>query len=201
MAVILTLLRHGEPARPGDAGVELYDPRDPPLSSRGRSQARAAAQHVAAGRYDAVYSSPLLRARETASIAAAAGVPVTTAPGLVEFDHGTAYQHFEDGAHVWESYLAGDLSPWGTSLAEFGSRVVHAADELAERHPGQRVLAVCHGGVVNAFACWALGVPNRVRVLAPDYCSFHRFRRDAGSAWRLLSLNEVAPDVSTRQIL
>jgi 2,3-bisphosphoglycerate-dependent phosphoglycerate mutase len=199
--VILTLLRHGEPARSGDNAAGSYELSDPPLSSRGRAQARAAAPHVVAGRYDVVYASPLRRAQETASIAAGDGVPVAIAPGLAEFDHGTPYLHFEDGAAVWDSYLAGDLSPWGTSLEEFGSRVQQAADELAERHAGQRVLAVCHGGVVNAFACRALGVPDRVRVLAPDYCSFHRFSRETGTEWRLLSLNEVAADVSTSQIL
>ena len=183
----LLLVRHAEPQRASAS------PQDPELSALGRAQAaRVAGQLRRTGALEdaTVYTSPMRRARETASaIAAALDLPVHVDERLVEFDHGSDYLHFEDGAAVWDRYLAGDLTPWGTTLTAFATRVRSAAERLADRHPRQHVVAVCHGGVVNTWASQVLGVPDRIRVMQPQYGSVSRFRRDA-FGWAVESLNE-----------
>lgn len=185
----LTLLRHGEPARSSLSDEGDHDPRDPGLSERGQAQAQAVRPFIERVKYDAVYASPMRRARETAELAAP-GIELRIEDDLVEFDHGADYLHFEDGAAVYDRYLAGDLSAWGITLVEFHARVRGAMERLAERHPGQRVLVVGHGGFVNSWACQVAGRPDRVRILNPAYCSAHRFVRE-GARWKLVSLNEA----------
>lgn len=180
-------MRHGEPVRGGD------DPLDPELSAMGRAQTRAAVPYVQSAGFVAVYSSPQRRARETARVVAEAlGRPVVFDDGLVEFDHGAPYVHYDGGeASVWRNYLAGDLSPWGLSRETFHARIAETMRRLVDRHRGQRVLAVSHGGVINAWTCQVFGMLDRLRVIEPAYASFHRYVCDGGDRWRVVSLNEV----------
>ena len=184
----LTLMRHGEPARGN------LDASDPPLAESGRAQARGAVRYVLARGVDRLYCSPQRRARETAQIIGdALGRAPIEDDGLVEFDYGTPYVHYDDGqASVWRHYDAGDLSPWGLTAETFHARIRSTIDRLAQRHSGERVLSVCHGGVINAWTCQVLGIPERIQVIAPSYASLHRYALEGGR-WRLLSLNETAP--------
>ncbi|MBD0859799.1 histidine phosphatase family protein [Gordonia sp. zg691] len=184
----LTLMRHGLPVR-GDANV-----MDPGLDSMGSAQVRAVLPFLAAYGVDVLYSSPQLRARQSAvAVAVELAMPMIIDDGLVEFDHGAPYVHYDDAsAAIWRSYFAGDLSPWGLTAAEFHARIARTIDAIADRHPGERVLAVCHGGVINAWACQVLGVPDRIRVMEPGYASVHRFER-VGDEWSVVGLNEVVP--------
>ncbi|MCR5980566.1 histidine phosphatase family protein [Gordonia jinghuaiqii] len=182
--MILSLVRHGEPVRAasGDAGI------DPPLSAAGADHARGVGKLITADGYSAVYSSPLRRARETAQIAAGPDVPVGEREGLSEFDRGSAYLHYEDGAEIWKRYLAGDLTPWGTTLDDFRTRVLDTIESLRADHDGENVVAVCHGGVINVFTAWILGVSS-VRIFAPEYGSVHRFWHRPGEGWSIRELN------------
>ncbi|CAA0129923.1 Putative phosphoserine phosphatase 2 [Mycolicibacterium vanbaalenii] len=184
----LTLMRHGEPIR-GD-----LDALDPGLADGGWAQARRTAPFVLARGVDRLYCSPQRRARETAQVIGdALGLAPIENDGLVEFDHGTPYVHYDDGqASVWRHYDAGDLSPWGLTAEAFHARIRNTIDRLAQHHPGERVLAVCHGGVINAWTCQVLGTPERIQVMDPSYASLHRYDLDGGR-WRLQSLNETAP--------
>jgi broad specificity phosphatase PhoE len=182
----LVLMRHGEPVRDGG------DPLDPGLSSAGVAQVRAAVPYVQRESFDAVYSSPQLRARQTADIVAnRLGLPVVLDEELVEFDHGAPYVHYDNAeADIWRSYLAGDLSPWGLTGAEFHTRIRSVVNRIARDHADRRVLAVCHGGVINAWTCQVFEVPVRMRVMEPGYASMHRYEH-AVTGWRVRSLNEV----------
>ena len=189
----LTLMRHGEPVRVGGA-----DRCDPELSDAGWKQAHSVVRYLPASDVDAVYSSPQLRARQTAQpISSALDAPIVLDDGLVEFDHGAPYVHYDDGAApMWRSYLAGDLSPWGLTAETFHMRIAAAMQRLADRHAEGRVLAVCHGGVINAWTCQVLGARERIQIIEPDYASLHRYRYAAGR-WHVLSLNEVPAPSST----
>ena len=187
--MLLTMMRHGLPMRGGG------DPADPALAPEGERQAAAMASALRSERVDAIYASPQSRAMQTAEfVSAELQLPVRVEPGLVEFDYGAPYVHFEDGDPIWERYFAGDLSAWGTTLQAFRSRIRTALGGIAQRHSAENVLAVCHGGVVNSWACCAMGQPERVRMLNPDYGSVHRFEFD-GEKWRVLSLNESVADL------
>lgn len=182
----LVLMRHGEPVRDGG------DPRDPELSSVGVTQVAAASPHLVGEAFDVVYSSPQLRARQTADIVAGRlGLPVIVDGGLVEFDHGAPYVHYDNAeADVWQYYLAGDLTPWGITGAEFHARISSVMNRMARDHADRRVLAICHGGVVNAWTCQVFGVPERIRVMEPAYASLHRYEHTC-AGWHVRCLNEV----------
>lgn len=188
--MLLTLMRHGLPVRADG------DRMDPGLSPEGFEQAWATVPYVRARGFDAVYASPQLRAGQTAAVVAEAlGLPVVVDEGLAEFDYGSDYVHYDNpDDDRWQRYRAGDLSPWGLTRAEFCGRIVATMERLSVSHAGRRVLAVCHGGVVNAWTCQVLGVPDRLRMFEPGYVSMHHFVR-SGAEWGLVGLNEVAHDL------
>jgi probable phosphoglycerate mutase len=190
--VHLTLVRHGEPER------NAIDLRDPGLSALGRAQAHAAGVRLRVEEYDAVYSSPQLRALQTARIITdGSGRPIEVDDGLVEFDYGAEYVHYDDASDpVWRRYFAGDLSPWGLTAADFHTRVSGSMAAIVEDHREDKVLAVCHGGVINAWTCQLLGAPERIRVFEPHYAALNRYRHESGR-WHVESLNEMAPPPST----
>jgi broad specificity phosphatase PhoE len=162
MATIL-LARHGETDWNRD---DRFQGRaDPPLNEAGREQARALADRLAGDGIEAVYSSPLRRALETAEIVGGSlGLAVTTLEALQEIDVGAwsgltrteVAERFPEGYARW---LALDQG-WdgGETYEELGRRVVPALVALAERHPDGRVLAVTHGGPIRAIAAHADGI-------------------------------------------
>jgi broad specificity phosphatase PhoE len=162
--VELLFVRHAEPQRGTDAA-------DPGLSERGLAQATALADYLRGEHIDAVWSSSLRRARETAAILAEThGLDVNVDYDLAEFDRDApTYVHFEDVNGVvdprYEAFQRGDLSEWGTDVPTFRARVVKAIEEVIRRHPSQRVLVVSHGGVINAYLGHVLGL---------SYLTFHR---------------------------
>ncbi|WP_054370952.1 histidine phosphatase family protein [Rhodococcus rhodochrous] len=186
--MILTLVRHGEPVR-GATGAAAADPS---LSPAGRKQLEAARALVDADGYDVVYSSPLRRARESAEILAP-GAVVRVDDDLAEFDRATdRYLHWEDGAEIYEAYLAGDLSPWNTTLEEFRRRILDVVERMRGEARGTRVLAVTHGGVVNNFFAMLVGSP-RVALFQPGYGSINRFAYHVEEGWTPLELNALGP--------
>ncbi len=171
----LYLARHGE----SDANVQrVFANRGegPPLTNRGRQQASALARQLAGHGIQHVYASPLLRARQTASIAARRlGVPCTTSEALREYDvgrfEGTAA---EEGWQAYEQTLADWLlrgrsassTGGGESLTDIECRFVPFIDGLRRQPELSACLLVGHGGLFRAM------LP---RVLANVSCSFsHR---------------------------
>jgi broad specificity phosphatase PhoE len=129
---------------------------DTPLNDTGRRQARELARELAAQRVDAVYSSDLSRARETAeAIAAEHGLPVHLDPDLREIDVGgregltreEVEQRFPDGG--WD----------GETRDAHTRRVLRALERIAAEHPDGRVVVVGHGGTLRRAQEAALGEP------------------------------------------
>ena len=97
MARVVTLVRHGQTER--SAGHVYSGRLDVALTATGREQARRTAQQLAGAGIDAVVSSPLSRARDTAqAIADAADVPLTVDERLTEVDYGPMEGLDRDGA-------------------------------------------------------------------------------------------------------
>jgi probable phosphomutase (TIGR03848 family) len=161
---LVLFVRHGRTATTGTvlpgraAGLHLAD--------SGRAEADAVAARLdALKRIDAIYSSPLERARETAApIAAARGLKVSTDKGLLECDFGrwtgAALKELARGPE-WgrvQRYPSGFRFPEGESFREMATRVTGAAAKLRTSHPGQVVVAVSHADPIKAAVADALGL-------------------------------------------
>ena len=151
-------MRHGETAWNVDS--RLQGQLDIPLNDNGRDQARRAALALRDHAPDVIYTSDLSRARETAeSTAGLLGLPLTTDPGLRERCFGIWEGHtYAEVETVWPSESErwrrreADFGPErGETLQAFFDRVVATATRLAAAHPGQSVLLVAHGGVLDCL--------------------------------------------------
>ena len=106
----LFVVRHGETQRSAD---HIYSGQaDVPLTDAGREQARLAGERLADAGIDAIWSSPLCRATDTAeAIAEATGAPVRIDKRLIEVDYGAlegfdrqrARNHFGEAFEQWRS--------------------------------------------------------------------------------------------------
>lgn len=157
----IILVRHGETEwnRLG----RLQGHLDIGLSAEGQAQAallatRLAAEQARGGRFDACYSSDLSRARHTAQpLADALGLPLLMLPALRERHYGIFQAHdksqiearYPDLYRVWQSRDPEFEPPQGESMRTFYTRVNTALTALVEAHPGQRIVCVAHGGVLD----------------------------------------------------
>jgi broad specificity phosphatase PhoE len=159
----IVLVRHGETDWNRENRFQGH--ADPPLNDRGRAQARQLASELRAESFIAAYTSPLRRAHETAAIVAAElGLEPVSYDALMEVDVGSwsgltrdeVGQRFPEGYARWLEYGHG----WddGESYEELGDRVVSGLLEIARMHPGERVLAVTHGGPIRSALAAAEGV-------------------------------------------
>ena len=163
----LVLVRHAEPDQ--SALGRCYGRLDVPLSPAGRRQAEELGASLTGLSPAAVYASPLARALETARpIAAAFGLEPVVHDGLSEIDFGELEgMRYEEIAaerpalfRVWMERPAEVRFPGGESLAELRARSLAAVDEIRERHEGEIVAVVSHGGVLRAVLADALGLPD-----------------------------------------
>jgi broad specificity phosphatase PhoE len=148
------LARHGET----DANAEgrVQGSLDPALNERGREQARALAREVAPLGIRALYTSQLLRARETAAIIGeAVGLEPRVDERFAESWRGEWEGRFHDeikdeDPEAWEaSFGAGSefRFPGGESLAEHGERVEAGLADVARG--ALPALVICHGGTIR----------------------------------------------------
>jgi len=160
----LWLVRHGESTW-NSWGI-VQGQLDPVLSAAGRDQAAACARMIAAeARPEAVYSSDLRRALETAApIADALGLRVHVDPDLRERALGEAEGRPSATLGPLRSGIAegrvvdADAAPFGgESVRELYERASGAAARICAEHDGDVVL-VCHGGVVRVLLAWLDGV-------------------------------------------
>ena len=149
----LLLVRHGE--TDWNAEGRLQGHTDRPLNEHGRRQAKELAEKLAGEGADAIYASDLTRAKETAEIVGERlGLTVVIDPDLREKNWGN-----------WEG-LTGDervdVEFEGESTQEHRDRMVRAVRRIAERHPGQRVVVVTHGGSLRRVQAFVNGVADPV---------------------------------------
>jgi probable phosphoglycerate mutase len=139
--------------RHADCYQDLVDTADPPLSALGHDQATRLAERVRRMRPTAVYSSPYRRAMETAE---AISDDVHVDHRLIEM----ALEVSEDGSLDFREPPSGVVE-----------RMRAVVDEIAQRHPGQRVVAVSHGAALMAYLTDVLRLePGQLRMY-PYYTS------------------------------
>lgn len=164
-ATRILAIRHGETAWNVDTRIQGH--LDIPLNERGRWQAQRVARALAArDPLHAIYSSDLQRAHETArAIADATGAPLATHSGLRERGFGVFEgKTFVEIETTWpeESERWRKRDPhWapqgGESLLQVRERITRTLHELAMRHPGEQIVLVAHGGVLDQLYRAATG--------------------------------------------
>ena len=119
------------------------------LDETGRAQARELAEQLAGVPFDAVFSSDLKRAHETAELVAAPhGVPVVTDPELREIDVGSWSGLTR--AEIRERFPNGER-PDGETHEQHAARIVRAVTRIARDNLGRRILLVGHGGTFRSI--------------------------------------------------
>ncbi|MBA2481613.1 MAG: histidine phosphatase family protein [Planctomycetes bacterium] len=163
----LWIVRHAQ--SDGNLGGYVTGQMDVPLTATGHQQAQRVAKRLAGMSFAALYASDLQRATATAGyLSAAVALPILIDPRLRELDAGTwtgmtgaviaekfpeewaAWQlrnpDMRRGGGIGESYNMGAL------------RITQALTDIAERHHGERILVVCHGGVMGLYLSYMMGL-------------------------------------------
>ena len=163
----LYLVRHGQST--WNREHRIQGQLDPPLSADGRRQAELLAARLAGKSFVGHYASDLKRAFETAEvISARVGVPPTPDQALREIFLGEweglrteeIAERYPAAWARWVEDPAWDVVPGGEKESDFESRVAGAIDDLLRRHPRGDLLAVTHGGVIQAALHRIVGKPS-----------------------------------------
>ena len=181
MPTTLVLVRHGETDWNRERRYQGH--ADTPLNTAGRRQARELATIVRSDGLSAVYTSPLRRASETATIVAAElGLEARELEALREIDVGdwqgltvdeVRAQFPEQVAAAWHSGWLG-----GETYDELSARVLPALLDLGRRHARARVLGVTHAGPIRVALATAAGLSHeesRARIGPLENCAVFRF--------------------------
>ena len=190
----IVLVRHGLPLR-----VELETGiADPELAAEGHEQAAKMAAYLGVEDVEAVYVSPLRRALETASpLCKVLGLEAVVSEGVAEFDRNSReYVPVEELRATndprWEKLLRGEWDGVDEDPSIFKARVVATVEDMIARHPGGRVVVVCHGGVINQYLAHVLGIETHVGFFYPKYTSIHRVMAARSGERSIVSINEAS---------
>ena len=187
----LILVRHGLPER-----VELARGRaDPALSDTGWQQARQVGKWLSREPIEAVYTSPLRRAIETAQ-------PLAESQGQRPVIHESVAEYDRDASHyipmeelkredypAWKAFVDGGYGD-EVDMAEFAMRVSRGLEEIIGANAGRRVAVFCHGGVVNVWTTKVLGMAPSL-FIDVAYGSISRFLCASTGERNVRSLNET----------
>ncbi len=185
----LILVRHARP----EQVANVSGGADPALTDIGHRQARAAAAWLGVEDIDALYVSPMVRARQTAEpLERLVGMEAEVVEGVKEYDADhpsyTPIEVLRQDKAAWQRFLEREgnveRSTWMAGVAA-------TIEDLVGRHRGQRIAVVCHGGVINAWAATTLGLASAL-FFNPDYTSINRFMAASSGERSVVSLNETA---------
>ena len=186
-ATRILAIRHGE--TDWNAAARIQGHTDIGLNARGHWQAGQTALALGEETLDAIYSSDLARAHQTAQpLADRTGAPLQLTPGLRERGFGSfeglSFDQIEQrwplDARRWRDRDVHFAPGGGEALTAFYDRCVDAALQLAARHPGGSIALVAHGGVLDclyraatrtpldAARSWVLGNASINRLLYSD---------------------------------
>jgi broad specificity phosphatase PhoE len=187
----LYLIRHAHTSSNGGRNSLLSGRTDVPLSPRGRIELKRLELHfVGRPPFEAIYSSPLRRAAETAMVLEKVGLgSARRCPELQEIDCGELDGYPIDEVRsrfpdLWAANLRQEDEhfrwPGGESYREFRTRCLRAIRGLTHRHPGGRIAVITHAGVISQVlgflggespARWEAGRPGTAAVTELEWCS------------------------------
>ena len=193
----LCLIRHGETT--WNAERRLQGHTDIPLNTKGIQQARQMAQAIKNIKlsFDALYTSDLKRAADTANaIVELFGVQARVDSALRERHFGVLQGLTIQEAPllqpvVWQAHIARDLEhelDGGESIQQFLLRVQTVLEKIKEQHSGQTILLVSHGGTLDMVYRIASKQALRTeRVASVPNASFNWINHQEGGGWSVES--------------
>lgn len=202
MALELIIVRHGQSEGNRDRVFTGHGPS--PLTERGREEARCAAARIATNPVDALFSSDLPRAVQTAEpIAELTGLPIIQDPALREKNFGdlTGMSFSElEAKHpdVWRGLLARDprfQPPGGESHTMCRERMNDFLSRLFENRTSGRVVLVSHGVAINHLLYSLMRTPTDVSpamLFQIDNCSIQRAERQTDGLVRFACINDTS---------
>ncbi|RYL94332.1 histidine phosphatase family protein [Sporolactobacillus sp. THM7-4] len=183
----ICLVRHGETN--WNALGKLQGREDIPLNERGKEQAKIVGQYLKDTKFAAIYTSPLLRAKETAQTINLfiGNLPLIENSDFVEKDYGEASgmttdqrdRRFPDG-HI----------PGLESFEHIKARVMDGLAKIRKQHPDDQVLLVAHGGLINVIlSVLSNGKIGTGKTKLFNTCINHIVSN--GESWTILDYNQI----------
>ena len=166
METTIIVVRHGETEWNTIGRWQGY--KDSPLTKNGNLQASVVAQNLSSIEFTALYCSDLGRALETATyISKATGKEILKDQRLRErglgiFEGLTTDDMIKTYPEAYEEFQKGDKDfrlEGGESAQEKFDRNIACFNDIAEKHPGETVVVVCHGGVVDSLFRYVIKLP------------------------------------------
>lgn len=195
----IILIRHGETE--WNRLHRFQGRSDIPLNQKGNNQARALALALKNETITAIYSSPLVRAIETAHHIGRfhPSTPLIKESGLMEMDLGDfegmeaqrwAIEHL-DFQKAWEETPATLVMPGGESLKEVQQRAVDTLKRISEPYGPDSTLLICsHNFVIISLLCFASKIPlNQFRKLRQDNAALNIIYKD-GTKFQVVKVND-----------
>ena len=161
----LYIIRHGQTA--WNKEEVFRGTKDIPLNEVGLKEANALGAYLESTPFDALYTSPLSRARQTAqAVADAVGLTPVVEPNLIDLDFGAwqgvshkeVKEKYPDLYQTWVSEPAQARFPGGESLNDVLNRIRTLLTMLLEKHPNGTVAVFTHRVVCKVLICHLLGL-------------------------------------------
>ena len=165
----LYMVRHGQTAASREN--RFSGSLDPPLTQVGEAMAEAFARAYAALTWDAIYTSPMLRTRQTAeALSRRTGVELTVDDGLKEIEYGEweglrqdeVRTRWPDAFEYWASDVASRGTPGGETAFHVAARAMRVVEAIRSRHERGNVVLVSHKATLRVITCALLGLDVRL---------------------------------------
>ena len=192
------LIRHGECENRAEHNYNedmgIYDPK---LTEKGKGQAEKLAEVLRGTQFDAIYSSDLTRAVETAdALACTCPAERIEREEFREIDIGDleekSWEHYPDIYEKWKRHEEDIAFPGGECGSDVWTRVEKVLMEIV-REDYKRVAIVTHGGVIMSTVCGILGLPQQKRFMLGhpiENCSVTRLLYEDGKIY-LKEMNKM----------
>jgi broad specificity phosphatase PhoE len=163
--MLMFMVRHAEST--WNRTKKIQGQRDPELSAYGKKEAKLLAKRFKEITFDAVYTSPLRRAYQTAEIVVGKKTPIIREEGLNEICLGewegmslrSIRKKYGEMFDRWAVRPTRIRIPGGEDFRTFVRRVKTTLRSIESANAGRNVLVVCHGGVISTYATIVLNLP------------------------------------------
>ena len=165
----LYMVRHGQTAASREN--RFSGSSDPPLTEVGEAMAEAFAEGYKSTKWEAIYTSPMLRTRQTAAaLERATGIQARVEDGLKEINYGEweglqqdeVKQRWPEAFAYWADDVASRGTPGGETAFHVAARAMRVVEEIRTRHTDGNVLLVSHKATLRIITCALLGLDVRL---------------------------------------